>query len=154
VERLIDSGKARRLGGFSLVEVMVAFSILAIGLLSVAAGQIYAMRGGSQGRHSSDAATVAQSQVENFLRLDFNDATLADTGGAFVPAAGQPVQKVVQAPSGNAVEMSYLLSWRVVDLDPNRKSIDVRVIWNEPGRAGRQLVISTARHDDRLTEGS
>lgn len=146
--------RARRRGGFSLVEVMVAFGILAVGLLSVAAGQIYAMRGGSQGRHSSGAATVAQSQVENFLRLGFNDAALVDTGGAFVPAPGPPVQTVVQAPGGNAVEMSYLLSWRVADLDPNRKSIDVRVTWNEPTRPGRQLVISTVRHDDRLTEGS
>jgi len=151
---VIEGRKARRQRGFSLVEVMVAFSILAVGLLSVAAGQIYAMRGGSQGRHSSDAATVAQSQVENFLRLDFGDATLTDTGGAFVPPGGQQVQSVVQSQAGNAVEMSYLLSWRIVDLDANRKSIDVRVTWNEPGRPARQLVISTARHDDRLTEGS
>ncbi len=151
---MIEERMGRRRGGFSLVEVMVAFSILAIGLLSVAAGQIYAMRGGSQGRHSSDAATVAQSQVENFLRLDFSDATLADTGGAFVPAGGQPVQTIVQTQAGDAVEMSYLLSWRVVDLDANRKSIDVRVTWDEPSRPGRQLVISTVRHDDRLTEGS
>lgn len=154
MEKLIEVRNARRRGGFSLVEVMVAFSILAIGLLSVAAGQIYAMRGGSQGRHSSAAATVAQSQVENFLRLDFGDATLADTGGAFVPAGGQPVQTVVQDQGAGAVEMTYLLSWRIADLDANRKSIDVQVTWNEPGRPGRQLVISTARHDDRLTEGS
>jgi prepilin-type N-terminal cleavage/methylation domain-containing protein len=151
---LIEVREARRRSGFSLVEVMVAFSILAIGLLSVAAGQIYAMRGGSQGRHSSDAATVAQSQVENFLRLGFGDAALADTGGAFVPAGGQPVQTVVQSQGVGVVEMSYLLSWRIADLGANRKAIDVRVTWNEPGRPGRQLVISTARHDDRPTEGS
>ncbi len=153
MDRLNSAARARRTRGFSLIEVMVALSILAVGLLSVAAAQLYAMRGGSSGRHSSSAAVVAHSQLENFQRLDFTDADLAATAGAFV-AAPSPSQTVVQTPDGDAVEMTYLLSWRIANLDATRKAIDVRVTWDEPNRPGRQLVISTVRHDDRPTEGS
>jgi hypothetical protein len=50
--------------------------------------------------------------------------------------------------------MTYTLSWRIADLDATRKAIDVRVTWDEPNRPGRQLVLSTVRHDDRPTVGS
>lgn len=141
----------RQSRGFTLIEVMVALGILGFGLLAVAAAQLYAMRGGASGRHSSDAAIVAYSQAESFLRMDFAD--LSATGGAFVPAPGGPVETVVQTDDGNAVEMTYALSWRIADLNPNTKSIDVVVTWNEPQRPNRQLVLSTIRHDDRPTEG-
>ncbi len=153
MDRLNDGRRRRSARGFTLLEVMIALGILAVGLLSVAAAQLYAMRGGSSGRHSSRAAVVAHSQLENFQRIAFSDAGLAATGGVFV-AAPTPIDTVVQTPDGNAVEMTYTLSWRIADLDAARKSIDVRVTWNEPNRPGRQLVLSTVRHNDRPTVGS
>lgn len=153
MDGLNDKRRRRSARGFTLLEVMIALGILAVGLLSVAAAQLYAMRGGASGRHSSDAAVVAHSQLENFQRIDFTDAVLTATGGAFV-AAPNPSTTVVQTPDGDAIEMTYTLSWRIADLDAARKTIDVRVTWNEPNRPGRQLVLSTVRHDDRPTEGS
>lgn len=147
------AGRRRGAAGFTLIEVMVALGILAVGLLSVAAAQIYAMRGGSSGRHTSDAAVVAHSQLENFQRMDFTDAALGATAGVFVPAP-TPVETVVQTAGGDVVEMSYAVSWRIADIDSNRKAIDVRVTWDEPNRPGRRVVLSTIRHDDRPTEGS
>lgn len=153
MDGLNDGRRRRSARGFTLLEVMIALGILAVGLLSVAAAQLYAMRGGSSGRHTSDAAVVAHSQLENFQRIDFTDAALGATAGAFV-AAPSPFTTVVQTPDGDAVEMTYTLSWRIADLDAARKTIDVRVIWDEPNRPGRQLVLSTVRHDDRPTVGS
>ncbi len=153
MDGLNDDRRRRSARGFTLLEVMIALGILAVGLLSVAAAQLYAMRGGSSGRHTSDAAVVAHSQLENFQRIAFTDADLAATAGAFV-AAPNAATTVVQTPDGDAVEMTYALSWRIADLDAARKTIDVRVTWDEPNRPGRQLVLSTVRHDDRPTGGS
>lgn len=143
--------RARRWAGFTLIEVMVALSILAAGLLAVAAAQTHAMRGGSTGRHTSEAAAIAHSRIENFQRRDFSD--LPDTGGAWTPAGGEQETTTVQASPVDQVEMTYTIQWRITDIDPNLKSLDVRVTWDEPQRPGRSLILSTQLHDDPLTGG-
>lgn len=144
--------RAARRGGFTLIEVMIALSILAAGLLTVAAAQLYAMRGGSTGRHTSDAATVAHSQIENLQRMSFDDDDLDATGGAWTnPPVLVPV--TVQSTPVDMVEMTYSLQWRITDVDPNLKAVDVRVTWDEPQRPGRTLILSTQLHDDPLTGG-
>jgi hypothetical protein len=145
---------ARRAGGLTLIEVLIALGILAGGLLTAAAAQLYAMKGGSSGRHGSDAAAIAQAQLENFQRIAFPN--LAPTGG-WDPPGGAQVDTVVQADPVNQVEMSYAVQWRIADLAPCLKAIDVRVTWNEPQRPNRSVVASTIRHDDPPTaseEGS
>lgn len=131
-----------RSDGFTLIEVMIALTILATGLLTVAAAQLYAMRGGSSGRHTSEAATIAHSQIETFARTAFDD--LAATGGNWLP--NSPLVE-------NRIEASYSTQWRITDVDPNLKSVDVRVTWDEPQRPGRQVILSTQLHNDPLTGG-
>ena len=60
--------RARSAGGFSLIEVMVAFTILGIGLLSVAAAQVKAIHGTQSGRHLTQSSIVAQTQLETLAR--------------------------------------------------------------------------------------
>lgn len=145
--------RSRRRGGFTLIEVMVALGILAAGLLAVAAAQLYAMQGGTSGRHSSDAAAIAHSQLENLHRMDFADAALAATGGAWTPSPGLVVDRTVQTTPVDAVEMSYTMQWRIRDVDPNLKAVDLRVTWDEPRRPGRSLTLSTQIHNDPATGG-
>ena len=122
----------------------MALTILATGLLTVAAAQLHAMRGGSSGRHLSDAATFAHSKIESFQRLSFDDAELAATGGNWSPVAPD-VETTIDA--------SYSLQWRISNVGPNLKAVDVRVTWDEPRRPGRRVILSTQLHDDPLTGG-
>ena len=145
--RRVRRARARNERGFTLLEVVVAMGILATGLLAVAAAQIYAMRGGRSGRHTTDAAEIVQTQVETFQRMDWTDAALAATGG-WSPPGGQVVDTEVDTTSATQVEQSYVLQWRITDVNAFLKAIDVRVTWNEPNRPNRSYTVTTMRHND------
>ena len=66
-----------REAGFSLLEVMIAASILATGLLAIALAQVSALRMGSHSKHLSDAMYLAQEQIETFQAMDATDTMFA-----------------------------------------------------------------------------
>jgi prepilin-type N-terminal cleavage/methylation domain-containing protein len=140
--------RARGRQGFTLLEVVVAMGILATGLLAVAAAQLYAMRGGRSGRHTTDAAEIAQTQVEAFQRMDWTDAALNATAGWSPPGGVQRITQVQTAAGVPAEEQAYRLEWRITNVNAFLKTIDVRVTWNEPNRPNRSYTITTARHND------
>jgi prepilin-type N-terminal cleavage/methylation domain-containing protein len=137
--------RARARGGFTLVEVMVALGILAGGLLALAAAQIFAMRGGHSGRHTTDAAEIAQAQVEVFQRMSWLSPGLAATGGW---TNGPAVDRVMATQLAAVVEQTYSVRWRIVNVTPSLKSIDVQVQWDEPNRPGRSYTVTTMRHNE------
>lgn len=142
-----QAARRRRDGGFTLVEVMIAMAVLAVGLLSVALMQLQALQGGRQGRHSTQAAVIARDQMETFQRLAWNDPQLNPTGGWTAPVVVQ--NQVVAADTGAAVEESYSVTWRIADVDPNwTKNVDVRVSWNPPIGPARTVTISSVRYND------
>ena len=133
--------KAHR-GGFTLVETMIALTLLGIGLLSLSTMQIVAMKHGNRGRHTTQASAIAQARMEVLQRMRWSEPALQPTGGW---TAAVPVNNVVQD-GGNKVEQSYNRSERITDdVAGVTRTVDVRVNWSEPGRPNRQFVISSLR---------
>ena len=131
--------RKRESSGFTLIEIMIALSLLGIGLLSLAAMQLTAMQYGSRGRHLTKAAAVAEEQMEILMRQTWDD--LDPTAWT----APETVNEVVQGPTDHT-EQAYSVSWRIADVDAGRtRSIDVRVQWNERNRPNRQYAISSMR---------
>jgi len=155
MDRLISrKRRAARGAGFTLLEVVVAMGILATGILGVTAAQIYAMRGGSTGRHTTDAAAIAHSQMDQFQRMNFTDPALNQTAGwvAGTLVAGGQIQTQVQANPAAEVEETYTVQYRVTDVTPGQlKAVDVQVNWNEPTRPNRNFVLSTVLHNEPRT---
>jgi Tfp pilus assembly protein PilV len=139
----------------TLLEVMIALGVLAVGLLAMLAMQISAMRSGKYGRHTTEGAQLARDQMEFLHRLDWADAAIQPTGWT-VDFMGSLAPETIQVESagGPQEEMTYTVSYRVrADAtDTNLRLVDVRVNWTEmnapPGAPPKRYAMSTIRHDD------
>ena len=142
----------RRRSGFTLIELMIAMSLLALGLLSMLALQLHAMRGSQLGRHYTQAAQIARDRMELIQRLPWDDA-------AAQPAAWTtPIQEqaMVDSSYGPTQEQSYDVSWEIT-ADPTRptllREVSVRIEWYEanddPGNPPlRRYAISSMKYNE------
>jgi prepilin-type N-terminal cleavage/methylation domain-containing protein len=121
--------------GFTLIEVLVAMLLFAIGALMLAQMQIFSLRGGTFGREALVATTQAQAQMETL-----QDSVLSPFGTVILSlptslAAG------TTAAIGTVPGMT-LTYWRSdppVGAAPNRYvTINVQVTWK-----GHTLAFST-----------
>lgn len=144
----------RTLAGLSMIEVMLALTILAGGLLVMLTMQIQAMKGGRHGRNATEAARFAQNQMEVLHHQPW--AVLAATAGwtAAIPLTGS-----VTGGGAGAQAQQYQLDWTIAPfVDPNPAlqadtfQFDVRVRWADPnapvGAPLRSYVISSVRYND------
>jgi len=133
---------AKRARGFTLIEVMAALSILAIGLLSLAVMQLHAIRSETMGRNTSAAALVARDQLERFQRMRWND--LPAVGGWQAQA---PVTATVQSNPVNFVQQTFNVAARVRNIVFGwTRAVEVRVTSNEPSRPNKTLVLSSMKY--------
>ncbi len=102
--------------GFTLIEVMVAITILAIGLLAVAATPVMVMSGNNRAQRITEASFGAMDRFEQLMMLDNSAADLT---------SGNHSATVTQG------GLTYTVKWVVTDLDSSRKQIDVTVQWSE-----------------------
>ena len=142
--------RERREAGLTLIEVVISMAILAVGLVGLLLMQIMAMKATRVGRHVTDAARVAQDQME---LLHFQPWAAIPAPGAWsVPVVRNSLD--VADAAGIGVAQTYNLSWRVSAFpgDPNLRQLDVRVTGNEPGdppgTPPRRYAVSSVRHDD------
>lgn len=63
--------------GFSLIELLVAVTILAIGLLALAGLQITAIQGNSFANTVSQATALAEDRIEEIRNMDYADIVFA-----------------------------------------------------------------------------
>lgn len=141
--------------GFTLVEIMIAVAILAVGILAMAAMQITAVGGNSQASDVTRATTLAQQQMETLMATDYDDASLDDTDGngnqdvdgdgigdnlgrPFPPSTQAQVPDPANFPADHQTNQGrYTIHWNVAEDDviTDTKTVCIVVTWTRPGIA-------------------
>lgn len=127
----MEVSSRRRRGGMTLVEVMIASVLLALGLLTMLALQLHAVRGSQVGRHYTFAAQLARDRMEDLQRQDWVDVPITAGWVADVAQTSQ----VQNQTGGDMTEQTFSREFRV-SADPAGlaviRQVDVRVTWYEP----------------------
>jgi len=64
--------------GFTLIEIMVAITLLSVGLLGMAGLTVGIMRGNSLSNQVTTATALAQAKMEDIKRMDYGDVVPSD----------------------------------------------------------------------------
>ncbi len=135
--------------GFSLLEVLIAIFIFAVGILAVGNMQITSIQGNSFANSLTEASTVAQNKIEELMNVSYSDTALVDTDGDGTnqDTNGDGVDDVGTDSSFGLDDMStatadhsatdgrYTILWNIAVDYPitGTKTVRVFIVWNERG---------------------
>jgi len=139
------AGRKRR-SGLSMLELLMALTILALGLIGMLTMQTLALQGAREGKHTTEAARVAEEQMEWLLRQPWTA----------IPVSGWSAPRAVVGPAvagQSGAPQSYAVTWRVqAGPDTSLRLLDVQVTWVSPeapaATPDNLYAFSSVRHND------
>ncbi len=115
--------------GFTIIEVMIAMLVFAIGILGVVTMQTSSVSGNAKARYISEAANYAANRVEILLNTDYSkivDRTHDGLNGLDYVGI-TPATKAADY-SANSPDGLYTIYWNVVSNLPTSNSKTIKVI--------------------------
>lgn len=104
--------------GFSLIEILIAITILTIGMLSLASMQMYSIQGNKNANILSKKNIVASNLLEILLSCSFNDQKLA---------SGDHTPDLLENNDKTNNSLKYTIKWNIKNLSSNKKLISVYI---------------------------
>lgn len=122
--------------GFTLVEVLVAIVVLAIGVLAVSRLTVMGIRTSTLMNRRMYARDVLNRHHEQFMGLPTNDSILRHIASVGLDDTLTPDYEITEAAGGGV----FRVLWNVADSmivnvpDPRFKTIRVHVLWLQAAR--------------------
>lgn len=139
--------------GFSLLEVLIALVILAIGLLAIAQMQITAIKGNAYGSEMTSASSLASNTLERLMALPYPnvapltgpppDASSTSVAASIVGGTLDPLGAI----EGGINNQNYTRAYWVVDNSPyaGMRQITVRVAWTDSNNRVKNVTMATQK---------
>jgi type IV pilus assembly protein PilV len=161
VKRIMRGGKE----GFTLIEILVAMSILSVGLLGIAGLATNAMKASSNAISMTQASNIAQDRIEALLTIDIANLNTTDLGMSTLALQRTCVQSDATAnrpvwsctPSStqwlDGREYTWNYTVTLIDLDGNGTAtlshdgllrIDLNVFWTDQLWASQKSLSTVA----------
>ena len=105
--------KSKKDEGFTLIEVLIAITIFAVGLLAVATMQLSAIRVNFTAGQITTRITWAQDKLEELMALPYSDPWIEDLGD---PPSG--TDTAGDAHQATTPDGYYTISWTVTNDTP------------------------------------
>lgn len=99
---------------FTLLEILIAITILVVGILGVAGLTIGIIKGNLASREVTTAVTLAQDKLEDIKRLGYNNAAGGTEGynsNADFPAYKRVTTITANTPTTNMKKVTVTVSW-------------------------------------------
>jgi prepilin-type N-terminal cleavage/methylation domain-containing protein len=134
--------------GFTLIEVLVALTILAVGLLALALMQTTAIKANALSSKSTVATQLAQDRLETFKNIPFasiasSPATGYDTATMTPQYANLPGAAGDTPPSIRGT--TYYRVWFVNNDSATLRTITVWVCWRDERQIWHNVMLATQR---------
>lgn len=126
-------------GGFALLESLISFIILAVGLLALVSFHSASQTNIAEAKAQAEAVAVAEAKLQELESFLTDTDTRLDVVDTTENVAGQLA--------------TYTLNWTVVDASANLKTVTVTVGWNDRNGDAQQVILSSDIHFSSPTEG-
>ena len=137
--------------GFSLIEVLIALVILAVGLLGLALFQTTAIKGNAIASKWTVATELAQDRLERFRHVGWDNIVSSTAGGFTTGPPPQPNYANLPGAAGdNAIVRGtqYFRVWQVSSNAANSfKTITVWCCWRDDAAQWHNIMLVTQRSD-------
>lgn len=153
--------------GFTLVELLIAISILSVGLLGIAGLAGTSIKASGSSQNATQANNLAQDRMESLQTVSFNNLQSTDTTATRTDlrrtcaqtdaTANRPVFTCTPTNTFKVGNTVYTWSYKVtlIDLDNNGtgtdgdglKRLDVTVTWTDPlWKTQKSITVTSLRN--------
>ena len=138
-----NAARDRHTRGFSLLEVMIALSVLGFGMLAASVGQLSALKTSQQSRAQTVAMYLAEQQIEAFQSMSAADVI------AEISAPGYPDDPAnpIDPDPGDGDATAFNRRWFIVQDSPEVGVISLRVDvdWVDPLGFTRTVTLNSLK---------